>query len=441
MPVSAREASYNALTRYRRYGSFPEKSLDATSLDVADPRDVALAQRIVLGVLQNTALIDHYIASYSTVRLNRIEPHVLDIMRLSVYQIAFLTKVPASAAVNEGVALVKKHAGERPAPFANAVLRKIAANAASLPPVVKNTELERLSTQYSHPKWLVETFTERFGAQGAQELLQANNAFTPIYARVNTIKTNAREALDELISDGTDARETDFPGGFLELRNVGSVENLKAFQNGHIYIQDPGAYLVTLAAGIKPGDTVLDACSAPGGKAFAAAIDMGGKGRVLAFDLPKKTWAIEDGANRLGLENVSVAAADATVPTEKLFGVADVVLADVPCSGFGVIRKKPEIRYKTREEIKELPDKQLAIVQNLAKYVKPGGVLLYSTCTLTREENEGVTDAFLRAAPDFAPEDFTLPVRHGDSAGGMITLSPHIHRTDGFYICKLRKKK
>jgi 16S rRNA (cytosine967-C5)-methyltransferase len=295
---------------------------------------------------------------------------------------------------------------------------------------------ERVCVQYSHPKWLAEAFRAELGESGAEALLRANNEIPPITARVNTLKTDVDAVLAELGADGAEARRHPWARDFVELR--GGVERLKAFQNGHIFIQDAGAALAVSAAGVKPGDTVLDGCAAPGGKSFSAAMDMRGAGRIIACDLPKKAETIAAGAARLGVACIEAHARDARERAAEWVGVADAVLADVPCSGFGVIRKKPEIRYKSREEIAPLPEKQLELLRNLAEYVKPGGVLLYATCTLLRAENQGVVGEFLAGNGAFAPEAFTLPVGGGET--GMATLLPHTHGTDGFFICKMRKR-
>ncbi|MDR3278060.1 MAG: 16S rRNA (cytosine(967)-C(5))-methyltransferase RsmB [Oscillospiraceae bacterium] len=418
MSISAREAAFAALSAFRRSGVFPGVTLEGKSDKLADARDAALATQLTQGVLRNTALCDYYIAAFSSVRLNRIEPKVLDILRLSVYQLAFL-RIPASAAVNEGVALVKKHAGERAVSFANALLRRAAANAGKLPEVKAASERERLSILYSHPLWLVDAL----GGDGA--LLRANNEPPPVTARVNTLKTDAASALESLRADGVSAEPHTVLSDFIELRGMGRLERLEAFRKGYIYIQDPGAYLAAAACGVKPGDTVIDGCAAPGGKSFALALAMQNSGKILACDLPKKIRRIEDGARRLGLGVITAYARDAREYVPEWDGSADVVLADAPCSGFGVIRRKPEIRYKTEGELAGLPEIQRAILGNLSRYVKPGGVLLYATCTPLRRENEDVIEDFLRGS-DFEKRD-------------MITLLPHIHHTDGFFICKLRR--
>jgi 16S rRNA (cytosine967-C5)-methyltransferase len=233
----------------------------------------------------------------------------------------------------------------------------------------------------------------------------------------------------------------------IALKSARHLERLDVFEEGLVYVQDAAAALAVVAAAPEPGMFVLDACSAPGGKSFGAAIRMKNSGRILSCDLQeKKLPMISDGAKRLGLTILETRAMDAQMADETLAGLADLVIADVPCSGFGVIRKKPEIRYKKEEDIADLPALQQKIIANLAGYVKPGGVLLYSTCTLLRRENEDVVNRFLDENKEFAPEAFTLPAPAGNSTSdtqasdGMTTLWPHETGTDGFFICRLRRQ-
>ena len=225
----------------------------------------------------------------------------------------------------------------------------------------------------------------------------------------------------------------------LILSKPGNLERLAAFQQGLFYVQDPASKLSALALGPEPGLRVLDCCAAPGGKSFAAAIQMEGGGEVVSCDLhPHKKKLIQAGADRLGLKNITPLTADGKAVRPQWENAFDQVLVDAPCSGLGVIRKKPDIRYKDPEPLKDLPQVQRAILDNAARYVKPGGVLVYSTCTVLRRENEGIVEEFLAGHPEFALEPFTLP-EFGEQPG-RITFWPHIHGTDGFFVAKLRRK-
>lgn len=443
MPVNAREAALKALMKVRRYGIWSDAALDnVLKKENLDVREAALAARIFYGVVQNLALCDYYISAFSSVKTKIMEPQVLDILRLCVYQLVFMSKIPVNAAVYEGVELAKKYSNPRAAGFVNAILRKMAARLpVHLPAVTGATPCERLSVQYSHPAWLVDAFIERLGVEDAEALLKTNNEEAVMTARVNTLKTDAQTLISALQKERADASLHPWLPDCLELRNTRRIECLRTFSEGHFYIQDPAAILAVAAAGAKPGMFVLDACSAPGGKSFAAAIDMGGLGRIVSCDISeKKLRRVTAGARRLGIEIIETRVMDARVNNTNFVGKADIVLADVPCSGFGVIRKKPEIRYKPQHETAGLPELQLQIISNLSQYVKPGGILLYSTCTLLKRENEDIIESFLDARSDFYPESFELPEPAGKSVLGMTTLWPHIHGTDGFFICRLRRK-
>jgi 16S rRNA (cytosine967-C5)-methyltransferase len=258
---------------------------------------------------------------------------------------------------------------------------------------------------------------------------------------VNLAKTDRASLLMRFAEAGIDARASEYSKSGIVIKDAGAVTELPGFAEGELFVQDEASRIAAAALDAGAGHTVVDVCAAPGGKTFAAAMAVGDSGRVYSFDIhSSKLSLIESGAQRLGFKNVSVAERDACVPCEELFGKADRVICDAPCSGLGVIGKKPDLRYKDFATVRaELVPLQAAILESSAKYVKDGGVIVYSTCTLTREENEGITDAFLAAHPEFSYESFSS----GDisAAEGHITLLPHIHGTDGFYIAKLRKVK
>ena len=440
--TSAREVAFKALGLYRRDNAWSELALSGLLRSADLPRlEAALATQILGGVLQNMALCDYYAAYFSSIDLRKLEPRVLDILRLSIYQIVFLTKVPNSAAVNEAVALAKKYSNQRASGFVNALLRKIASAAeGGALPEIAGDPIHRLSIKYSHPDWLVREFCNILGRKGAEALLAANNAGgTPVTVQVNTLHTDLYKVLRLLENDGVDAMRHEWLDDCIEIRGMGNITRLEAFEVGYIYVQDAAARLAVIAAGPKEGDFVIDGCAAPGGKSFAAAIAMKGSGRIAAFDInAAKLRHIESGAKRLGIGIIEAINKDALTRSDEFKDAADVVFADVPCSGFGVIRKKPEIRYKTSQEIAGLPEIQGKILSALSDYVAPGGTLLYSTCSVLRYENEGVVKRFLEGNGSFAPEGFTLP-NTGYIKSGMVTLWPHIHGSDGFFICKLRR--
>lgn len=427
MTMTGRQAAAAALSKYRRAGAWSEMALDSVIRESAlEPREAALCSRLVYGVLQNLAFLDFYIGRYSSTPTNRMEPKVLDILRLSAYQILFMDRIPVSAAVNEGVNLCSGGACKRAAGLVNAVLRRIAENRGALPEIPGEGTAEYLSVRYSHPQWLVAELIEDHGYDFTRDFLAANNAEPPVFVQTNTLKITADALTARLAERGIERSPGGVPGSF-SVSGAGRVSSLPEFKEGLFYVQDDAARAAVIESGVKPGMNVLDACAAPGGKSFAAAIQMQNSGRIVSCDLhEKKLRRISEGASRLGIDIISVRKMDARTPDTDLTAWADVVIADAPCSGLGVIRKKPEIRYKDPEALEGLPAIQVSILDGLAGCVKPGGVLLYSTCTVRRRENEGVIERFLKG--------------HGDySADGMRTLWPHIHGTDGFFICRLIK--
>ena len=438
MGMTAREASLKTLAACRKSGAWAETFLgNLARKEGLDRRDTALAARMTYGVLQNTALLDFYIDSVSSVRTGRMEPQVLDVLRLGVYQIVFLDRVPDRAAVSESVELAKS-VRPRSAGLVNAVLRRLAGQKDRLPEP-GGTLAERLAVLYSHPLWFVAEMMTRLGAAEAEALLRANNAETPMTAQVNTLRTDTAHVLRTLQDEGVQAAAHPWLAHALNLTGTGNLTELRAFQDGLFYIQDAAARLAVTAADIKPGQKVLDACAAPGGKSFSAAMEMGNQGEIVSCDLhDKKRALIMKGAERLGISVIQTRAADARSNSPAYADTFDRVLADVPCSGTGVIRKKPEIRRRGAEDVTALTAVQRDILKNVSRYVKPGGILLYSTCSVLTQENEDVLLAFLKEHPNFAPEAFSTPV--GDAPVGMLTLYPHMSGTDGFFIGKLRRR-
>ena len=435
--MTAREVALRALVACEKQGAwsdgFLKKTLKTAGLD---SRDAALATRLCFGVLQNQLLLDHYLGKLSTVRLEKMEPAVRNSLRLGAYQVLFLDRVPDHAAVSEAVDLARKGSkNPRSAGLVNGVLRALARQKDSLEPPTDP------AVRYSHPQWLADLFTRRLGREEATALMAANNGEPPTCAQVNTIRATVEEVTDSLRAEGVEVQPHPWLPNCLLLSHTGSLEELTAFREGLFYIQDAAAKLAVLAAGPRAGRDVLDACAAPGGKSFACAIAMEDRGGVFSCDIHSHKMALIDaGARRLGLTCIHAAVQDAKARREGWTEGFDLVLADVPCSGLGIIRKKPDIRYKDPAPLKGLPAVQGDILDNISGYVKPGGVLLYSTCTLLERENGAVVDRFLAAHPEYAPEPFVLPGPAGEVPEGRLTLWPHIHDTDGFFIAKLRRR-
>ena len=440
--LTPRAVALEALSACERQGAWSDGYLkNAIRSAGLDGRDAALATRICYGVLQNRMLCDFWIARFSSVPLKKLEEKVVQCLRVGMYQMAFLDKVPHSAAVDESVKLARAYSKNPRSPgLVNGILRSFSRQVDQLPQP-EGDELERLSIRYSHPKWLVEELDRALEGKGLEALLQAHNGEPELQGQVNPLKAAPEQVREELERQGVTAQPHPWLPGCLLLSGTGDLEQLPAFREGRLTIQDPAAKLAVLAAELRPGMRVLDACAAPGGKTFAMAMAMEDRGEVISCDIhPHKLKLIEDGAARLGIHIVKTGVADGKCYQEAWEDGFDLVLADVPCSGLGVIRKKPDIRYKDPKPLAGLPTVQRAILDNVSRYVKPGGTLVYATCTVLRRENEAVVEEFLREHPGFEDMAFSLPGPAGRVDSGRITLWPHIHGTDGFFIAKLRRK-
>ena len=433
--MSARETALNVLLAVRKEGGWSNGALKEHILrDGLDRRDAALATRLVYGVLQNRNRLDFYLQQLLTGRVKDLHPGVRDILHMGLYQLFEMDKIPASAAVNESVALAKKYCRKQTyAPgLVNAVLRKAGQGTAGL------LQPKSYVDKYSHPQKLVDLLKQEVGKDRLEAMLMANNAAPQTVIQVNTRVITAAALVQRLAAEGVEATPHGWMENCLVLSGTGNLEKLPAFRDGLFYVQDPAAKLSVLCAGIPQGAAVLDCCAAPGGKSFAAA--MAGAGRIRSCDLhAHKIPLIESGARRLGITELTAHHQDATVFVPDWENAMDVVLVDVPCSGYGIIRKKPDIRDKDPDTMLELPALQLQILQNQARYVRPGGVLLYSTCTLLRRENEQVVEAFLKEYPDYSLEKLPLPAIFPENTTGMLTLVPGEYDTDGFFIAKLRR--
>ena len=436
--MGARETALNVLIACRKDGAWSNGVLKEYILrDRLDSRDAALATRLCYGVLQNRMKLDFYLKQLLTGKIKDLHPVVHDILHLGLYQLFELDKVPDSAAVNESVTLAKKYCKkQRFAPgLVNAVLRKAADGKDGLKQPASWVD------RYSHPQALVDLLIRDIGKARMENMLKANNEAPQTVIQVNTRKTTAQELTEKLEACGVSVQPHSWMRDCLVVGNTGAIENLAPFQDGLFYVQDPAAKLSVYCAQLPKAEIqVLDCCAAPGGKSFAAAIAMDGLGSITSCDVHShKVGLFANGAQRLGLTNITARRQDATENNPDWNDRMDVVIADVPCSGYGIIRKKPDIRYKDPASMEELPALQLAILKNQARYVKKGGVLLYSTCTLLRREDEDVVAAFLAENKEFYLEPLTLPTPFPQNENGMLTLVPGEYDTDGFFISRLRR--
>ena len=433
--MAARETALNALITCRRQSGWSNAVLKQTiARDKLDSREAALATRLCYGVVQNRGRLDFYLRQLLTGSLKKLHPAVRDILHMGLYQIYDMDKIPDSAAVNESVSLARKYGAPGSDRLVNAVLRNAVRTKGTL------QEPTSYEDRYSHPAELVSLLKTALPKGSLEGVLKANNEAPKTVIQVNTLKTTTDALLEQLHREGVEAEPHGWMPECLVLGSTGSLEKLPSFQQGLFYVQDPASRLSVRCAGLQKGFRVLDCCAAPGGKSFAAAMAMAGTGSICSCDVhPHKIKLIENGASRLGIEILQARLQDASEFVPEWEGAMDAVLVDAPCSGLGIIRKKPDIRYRDLKENEALPALQKKILANQARYVKKGGVLLYSTCTLLPGENQDVVEDFLRMHPEFSLEKLELPAPFPENTTGMLTLLPGQWDTDGFFISKMRR--
>lgn len=415
--------------------------LDAEPLS---PQDKALATALFYGVLERRITLDFIIGIFSSRPVRKLSPTVREILRLGVYQIRWMKKIPPSAAVNESVKLAKKNGEYRSAGFINAVLRNLLRSPEKIRfPQKEKEPLKYRSLVYSCPEALISFWQKKYGAACADRILEGMSTKPDVFVRVNNTRISEQQLIEKLHAEGIEAEPVSWLGGALRVRNPGELRRDSCFEAGLFHVQDLSSQLCCKILASQPGERIYDVCAAPGGKTFTIAEQMENKGEVFSFDLyPGRVGLISNGASRLGLSAVHGAVRDAAESDEKL-QPADRVLCDVPCSGLGVIRRKPEIRYKFPITIDSLPNLQYRILCKSSCLVKSGGILIYSTCTLNPDENSGVAERFLENNPSFKPLTLLLPPgvkREINEPKNQITLIPQEKGPDGFFISAFLKR-
>lgn len=431
-----RRLAFEALVKTEKDGAYSNIALDSLlSKSGCDTRDKAFVSNLFYGVIERKITLDYQLALYTAKPLNKMKAELLTVLRMGVYQLLFMDKVPASAAVNESVNLAKSNGLSYASGLVNAILRKVNQNGLKLPSVEATSEL--LSVKYSCPQWLINKWIKEYGKDKTVGILEHSIGAPATYIRVNCTLISAEKLITTLDSEGVKAEMTDV-ADCLEITLGGkSIEALESFNKGLFHVQDKSCQLCAKALNVKKGDRVFDLCAAPGGKTYTVAQLMNDEGEVLSFDIHNhRVKLIENGAKRLGLKSVKALEGDASLYRKEL-GEADAVLCDVPCSGFGIIGRKPEIKYKNPDEVKKLPQLQLSILQNGARYVKKGGRLVYSTCTLSKSENEKVCNRFLENNPEFKA---AAPFENSDRSE-YLTLLPDEYNSDGFFIACFERNK
>lgn len=411
-----------------------------------DRRDRALALELFYGVIRNLTRLDHTISLFLRQKETKLDPEVANVLRLGAYQILYLDRVPPHAAVNEAVEQAKKLFGRGMGSFTNAVLRSLirGKDALRLPDRDKDP-VAYLALKHSFPAWMVHRWLGRFRLDGANALMAASNTVPPLTLRANTLKISRAELEALLIGAGIDATQARYAPDGLAVRTDSPVRELPGYDDGLFAVQDEAAQLVTMLLQPGPGELILDACAAPGGKTAHIAAISGGGARIVAADIGlDKSMLMKENIARLGIENVGQVVTDMTgrLPFAGRF---DRILLDAPCSALGIIRRRPEVKHlRTASDIPRLAKVQAAMLKNAAMCLKPGGVLVYSTCSTEPEEGEQVVEGFLRATDEFVSgmADGLLP----DAASGMVTKEgymrsyPHLHGTDGFFAARITRK-
>lgn len=431
------EIAYRLLGQYEAGGKYLNLSLNSHMVDSLSKKDRALLTALLYKTVEKKLTYDYYISAVSKRSVDKITPEALDAIRLGVCALLDMNSIPDHAAVNEAVRLIKRPS-ERS--FVNGVLRGVARQKQALPlPDKKKNAPRYYSVYYSIPLPTVKYMISLLGEESAVGFFESVNStdFTTSLT-VNTQKISVGDFIEKLTLAGQKAKKSELSSLGVIVEGSLDPKEIDGFSEGEFFVQDEASALSALTLGAEQGQLIIDACSAPGGKSFALAILSGDGAQIRSFDIHEsKISLIESGAKRLGLNSVVAECRDATDPDASLFEKADRVLCDVPCSGLGVLWKKPDLRYRVMEGRESLPSLQKKILSESASYVASGGTLVYSTCTLRPEENEAVVRDFLASHPEFSLEPFAFGVL--SAVEGMLTTYPHLHGMDGFFVAKMRR--
>ena len=433
------ELAYRLLGQYEASGKYVNLSLNSHLIDGVSKENKSILTALLYKTVEKKLTYDYYISAISKRSMDKISPEARDAIRLGLCAMLDMKSFPDHAAVNEAVKLVR---GKGEKSFVNGVLRAAAREKSSLPMPDKGKNAARYySVYYSMPLATVKYFISLLGETDAVKLFESvNSPERKTTLTVNTLKISADDFISKLEGAGYPAKKSLYSPVSVCVEGSLDPRAIPGFSEGEFFVQDEASAISALALGVKEGESVADVCSAPGGKSFLIAIASSDKADVRSYDIHEsKISLISSGAERLGLKSISAEPRDALMPDESLFGKIYKLLCDVPCSGLGVLSKKPDLRYKDVTALSPLSELQLSILTASSKYLKAGGELVYSTCTLRKEENTDVVEAFLLSNPDFERVDFSVGSLESENAS--LTLYPHIHGTDGFFISKLRKKK
>jgi 16S rRNA (cytosine967-C5)-methyltransferase len=440
MDITPRKAALDILVHIEKDKSYSNlvigRFLEKYSFN---KQDSAFVTAIVYGVLENLLTINYFIEKYAKRDLNKIQIVILNIIRIGIVQLLFMDKIPESAAVNEAVKQAQQSGFSYAKGFVNGVLREIARNKNTLEyPDEQEDVIFYLQIKYSCPGWLIRKWITEYGKQITVGILDSLKTKPPYVLKVNTLKTNTKALLEQLNGAGIESRKSETLSDSIELEKLPELRSFEAFKEGLFHIQDYASMYCCLAVDAKAGKSVLDLCAAPGGKSFSIAQSMHNTGLITACELyDSRLMLIKEGSSRLGISIVDSIQNDSSRHNPSI-GLYDKVLCDVPCSGFGVLRRKPEVRYKDAKDLENLPELQYKILCEGSSHCKKSGNLIYSTCTLNLAENEEVAFKFLKEHSDY--EASVLPEIFNTTDQWFITMFPHINNTDGFFIASFKRK-
>ena len=421
-----RKAAFLTLVDVETKKSYSNLALNH-QIVVTKPNHEGFVRELVYGVLEHKLTLDYYIDLLASNGVGSLKTNELTILRMGIYQIGYMNSVPEYAAVNESVLLAKRYCRGKDG-LINGILRAYLGKRMQLKlPDRIEDEVRYLSVKYSYAPWIVELWLKHYSSDFVEQLMAAGNETPPMTVRLNWLRIMKKDLISKLEESGFEVTEGDICSNALHVRGSRLLET-EAYRMGLFTPQDESSMLVAEKLDPQHGDVVMDMCAAPGGKTMAIAERMNNTGKIIASDIyRRKLDLIDREAKRLGVTNVETRSWDATREESSMFQKADKVLVDAPCTGLGVVRRKPEIKYKEHtDEMDLLPKKQLTILTASSSYVKPGGTLVYSTCTINPNENEKVTDAFVKRNPSFKKVERTL-------------LLPNVNGTDGFFICVMKK--
>lgn len=446
--MTEREIAYKVLMDIEVNKNYSNIALNAVlKAQKIEDKSRGFITELVYGVIENQRYIDYMLNKMSKIKVKKMNYSVRTVLRMGVYQMIFLDKVEDYAAINESVKIMKKM-DQRSSGFVNAVLRNIGRNKDKVKNINIDT-IDKMAIFYSYETWIVSRLAKQYGKERTLEILKSLSSKPKLFVRVNRTKAGDFESFDalvefiqaELLKSKVKSKRVELVEEALEVENFKRIYDNKMFTEGYISVQDISSMLVAKILDPKKGSKVIDVCAAPGGKTTHIAEIMEGTGEVVATDIHEhKIKLINNYSTRLGLENIEAKLSDASRLNMDYVEAFDYVLCDAPCSGMGIVRRKPEIKCKSEEEILELPEIQYAILETASNYVKPGGILLYSTCTMFEEENMNIVNMFLEDNEEFEIEKIEVSGKLNDSVqDGCLKILPDTQDMDGFFICRLKK--